>query len=499
MKTSLTTEEMTASTHTEVEDFIFEKGWAVLQSLYQSHLSLRGQAEPVEAPRGSDGTARGYRRSDTSWPMTSLFGEVTVPRSQYERRGLTSLHPVDAALNLPSDRYSLPVRKRVALAGAVSSFEATVQTLATTTGAKVPKRQVEELVRRSAVDFEAYYAGTESTADPETTGGVLVLTTDGKGVVMRTEALREATQKAALASKPKLSTRLSKGEKRNRKRMATVAAVYTVEPHVRTAAEVVAGLHSVGPARSEGERTKRPRPEDKRVWASVERSAETVIAEAFAEADGRDPRRQKRWVVVVDGAEHQLALIKAAAARHGADVTIVLDFIHVLEYLWKASHVFHKDGTPQAEKWVMERLLRVLAGHATQVATGIRRSATKRGLEADDRKRADKCADYLGKYADYLRYDRYLARGLPIASGVIEGACRHLIADRLDITGARWSVAGAEAVLKLRALRSSDDFEDYWSFHEEQELARNHRAKYAGGKLPDLVHPTAARHLRVIK
>ena len=499
LKERLYCSDTSSMTHSEMETLIERDGREVLRALYQSHLDLRGMAEPLESPRGSDDVRRTHRRKNTSRPLTSLLGSVRVPRTRYEQRDVAGLHPVDAELNLPVDKYSLPVRKRVASLAAQSSFDATVEALATTTGALVPKRQAEQLVQRAALDFEAYYADTELNAEPSTTGNVLALTFDGKGVVMRTEDLREATRKAGKKAKPKLSTRLSKGEKRNRKRMATVAAVYAVTRYVPTATEIIAGLRSVRPVESPAARSGRPRPEHKRVWASLDRPAEAVIDEAFAEAVGRDPERRKAWVVVVDGAAHQLALVKAAAARYRVEVVIVLDFIHVLEYLWKASHVFNKEGSPAAEKWVLERLARVLAGEATQVAAGIRRSATKRGLKARKRKRADKCADYLSKYAAHLRYDQYLAAGLPIASGVIEGACRHLIGDRLDITGARWSLAGAEAVLKLRALRSSGDFEEYWNFHEERELARNHRSQYAGGKLPDLVHRGAARHLRVIR
>jgi hypothetical protein len=112
----------------------------------------------------------------------------------------------------------------------------------------------------------------------------------------------------------------------------------------------------------------------------------------------------------------------------------------------------------------------------------------------------DTCADYLLKYKRYLAYDRYLAAGFPITSGVIEGACRHLVKDRLDITGARWSLAGAEAVLRLRALRSSHDFDEYWRFHEECERTRNHRVKYAGGHLPPLQQPGHRRpHMRLVE
>ena len=114
----------------------------------------------------------------------------------------------------------------------------------------------------------------------------------------------------------------------------------------------------------------------------------------------------------------------------------------------------------------------------------MRRSATKRALTPERRRPIDRCADYLLKYAEYLRYDEYLAAGFPISTGVIEGACRYLVKDRMDITGARWSLDGAEAILRLRALKASDDFDTYWTFHEQQELRRNHLERYAGKAIP---------------
>jgi hypothetical protein len=143
------------------------------------------------------------------------------------------------------------------------------------------------------------------------------------------------------------------------------------------------------------------------------------------------------------------------------DITLVVDFIHVLEYLWDAAWCFFDEGDKEAERWVTERAFAILQGHSSDVGAGIRRSATLRELPPDKRVGADSCADYLIAKRTMLRYDRYLRQGLPIATGVIEGAGRHLIVDRLDITGARWSVRGAEAILSLRSLRSSWDFDDY--------------------------------------
>jgi len=267
-------------------------------------------------------------------------------RTQYERPGVPSLHPVDSDLNLPAEKYSLPVRRRVAVTAARTSFDATVEILESTTGARVPKRQAEQLAQRSTQDFEAYYSQTELVVPPEQTAELLVVSTDGKGVVMRLEGLRPATRKAAESTPRKLETRLTSGEKPNRKRMAMVAAVFTIKPWVRTADDVIAGLRRIQLAHQDP-LPPRPRPEHKRVWASVERSAEQVIAEAFDEAMSRDPRREKTWVVVVDGLKSQLDRIKRVARRHGAKPIIILDFIHALEYLWKASAVFEHPGPPR--------------------------------------------------------------------------------------------------------------------------------------------------------
>ena len=297
---------------------------------------------------------------------------------------------------------------------------------------------------------------------------------------MRRQDLREATKKAAEQGRHKLGKRLSRGEKRNRKRMATVAAVYAIAPFVRTPEQIAGALAPVHAA----ERTQRPRPEHKRVWASLEKSPEQVIEEQFQEAERRDPEHKQQWVAVVDGTEEQLRLLHRLARRHGVALTIVLDIIHVVEYLWKAAYVFHAQATPEAEQWVSERLLQILNGRAGYVAGGIARSATRRRIRRTKRTAADDCVRYLLRHKAYLHYDQYLAAGFPIASGVIEGACRHLVRDRMDVTGARWSLKGAEAVLRLRALRSSGDFDEYWRFHEARELKRNHLARYADGRLP---------------
>jgi hypothetical protein len=483
-------------THSELERELEEKGRELLRSLLQAHLELRSPGEASAPVRDADGEERTAQRLHER-DLATVFGKVEVSRLGYGAEGAASLHPLDAELNLPPERYSHELRRRAAEQVAKGSYDEAVATLAAATGTAVPKRQVEELVRRAAEDFDAFYV--QQSAAPEGTGSLLVLSFDGKGVVMRREDLRPATQKAAAQRRQKLAKRLSKGEKRNAKRMATVAAVYTVAPFVRTPAEVAGTLAPIHSAPRP-----RPRPEAKRVWASLQKDPATVIEEAFKEAEKRDPERRKKWVALVDGDPNQLRLLRQSQRRHKVQLTIVLDLIHVVEYLWKAAFVFCPEGSRDLEDWVSRRLLNILQGYASSVAAGIRRSATLRNLAPDQREPADACADYLLHHSSYLRYHEYLAAGLPIATGVIEGACRHLVKDRMDLTGARWSLAGAEAVLRLRALRASGDFAEYWRFHEAQDYQRNHAALYAQRTVPLTRKPSPRRahkgraHLRIV-
>ena len=490
----LKSEEACSLSHSDLERELEKRGRELMRKLYQAHLDVRGPGKAADPVKGSDGVERKEERLHERG-LETVFGEVTVQRTGYGAEGVDSLHPLDADLNLPQEQYSHEVRRRVAEQAANVSFDKVVNTLSKATGAKVGKRQVEELAVRAAQDFDAFYEANGACYRPEAMSSILVVTVDGKGVVMRPSALREYTRKKAAEKKHKLQTRLSPGEKRNAKRMATVAAVYTIAPHVRTPEDVVRTLAP----HNEREPPDRPRPEYKRVWASVEKSPEEVIKQAIREARYRDPEGLKTMVVLVDGLPHQLHVLRKLFRRYGIRPLIVLDFIHVAQYIWKAGIAFWGEGNPKLDLWVSKHLLTVLRGRSGQVAGGIRRSATLRGLEGKKRETVDDCADYLLNKAPYLHYDWYLSKGLPIATGVIEGACRYLIKDRMDITGARWGLVGAEAVLRLRALQTNGDFDAYWRFHEQQEFSRNHAARYTDGKVVPIRIPDTRPKLKRVK
>lgn len=468
--------------HSELERELEGMGRDLLRKLLQAHLDLRQPGQAVEAVRDAEGTPLDptaiHERS-----VESIFGTVELARTGYRAEGAASLHPLDGALNLPPEKYSLEVRRRAAMEAAKGSFDEGVKALEMYTGARVPKRQFEELVKRAAQDFEAFYAQRQTDAGAgRQMGSILVLTVDGKGVTMLPEDLRERTQRAAAARAKTFTARLGSGRRLHAKRMASVAAIYTVEPFVRTPEQILPASprQETGPAR--------PRPEHKRVWASLARSPEEVIGEMFDEAARRDPQRQKLWVALVDGNLPQIHHLEQLADKRGVPLIIVVDFIHVAQYVWKAAGALFPNQQWEQDRWTRERLLEILRGKASRVAAGMRRSATLRRMGVE-RKPVDECADYLLHYSPYLQYDKALAEGVPIATGVIEGACRHLIEDRMNLTGARWSLTGAEAVLRLRALRSSDDFDAYWKFHEQQEYQRHHASRYADHCVPETVPP----------
>jgi len=195
--------------------------------------------------------------------------------------------------------------------------------------------------------------------------------------------------------------------------------------------------------------------------------------------------------------------VKAEAKRAGVKVTLILDIVHVLEYLWLAGRALFGGSTLEAETWVGQRLLALLTGRSGgDVADTIRWWAKNRKaqLDASGLKALNTACRYLANKTRtrLMRYGNALIDGLPIATGVIEGACRYLVKDRMDRTGACWSLQGAESVLRLRALRASGDFDDYWLFHLVQEKARTHAARYAHGNIPDPL-PAPKRHLHSVK
>lgn len=481
-------EEAAGLQHAELGEQLEIRGRDLLRQMFRDRLDLSAAREERRHDvAGADGVVRTRAERGRTRPLMTKFGQVTVSRIAYRAPGRPNVHLADAVLNLPEEKYSHGLRKLAAVESSRGSMEDASAAIARATGAEIGKRQVEELARRAAADVEDFYAWREPEQPPEQ-DCPLVLTFDGKGIVMRPEALRPATAKAAESAENKLVTRLSPGEKHGRKRMAEVAGVYDAVPVPRSPEEVIRTPAQKRKEKKEKERQaaagkKRDKPREPQArgkWlaASVTDDIPAVVSRAFSEAERRDPAHQREWAVLIDGNNTQIEAVTAEAEKRGVTVTIVIDFIHVAEYAWKAAWSFFDKGEPAAEEWVAVQLRKILHGKSAQVTAGIRRRATTYGYAGAERQGAGECARYLDNKKEYLDYAAALAKGWPIATGIVEGACRYLIKDRMDITGARWSLEGAEAILKLRALIASGDFEAYWRFHLRREHERIHHAEY---------------------
>jgi len=472
-----------------MEGLVIEEGRKLLRGVIQ--LALDAQAErEVRVPQvtGQDGVTRRRAERDHGRPVVTRLGEVRVRRIAYRSgvKGAGSLFPRDAVLNLPPCGYSWALQRLAEMFCRSGSYEQGHEFVLAATGVSVGKRQLEQITIAAAADAERFYQDQEQGRergqgqgqDRERGQGQalppLVISADGKGVAMRPEARR----RRAKAPEQKVRTfdkRAGTGEKKGCKRMAETGAVFDVVPQPRTPEQVMGPDPDPGPGQK-----KPPRAQNRWYACDITAGRDVTVGKVFDQADRRDPGRRRTWIALVDGDNYQLGLFQAAAAARGITLVIVIDFIHVLEYLWKVTWCFHAPRDPAMEDWVIAQALDILHGRTGEVIARIARLAEDYPPEpgSEHAKNIAKTLHYLAAKQPYLDYPRALAAGWPIATGVIEGACRHLVQDRMGITGARWGLDGAQAMLWLRAIAASGDTGAYWDWHITQEHQRNHLSRY---------------------
>ncbi len=472
-----------AVTLEEMELVVLEQGRELLRGLLQLALDGQGAGEVrVAQVSGADGVARRRAEQGHARTVVTRLGKVRVRRIAYRAgvKGVRSLFPRDAVLNLPPRAYSWPLQQLAVLFTRAGSYEQAQQLVLAATGVRIGKRQLQQITAAAAADAERFCQDRPAGQDlPAGTGDdqgclpPLVISADGKGVAMRPEARRRCG-KAPGRRVRKFRKRRGTGEK-GHKRIAETCCVFDVQV-------------PDGPARTP-ERIMRPDPGSPRTapravnrWYATDITAgrDVTIGRAFGEAARRDPGCRRTWIALVDGDNYQIEAIRARAADRGITVTILIDLIHVLEYLWKAAWCFHAPRDPAMEDWVITQALDILHGRTSDVITRIGQLAREHPPRprSEHAKIIRTTLHYLDAKQPYLDYPTALANGWPIATGVIEGACRHLVHDRMGITGARWGLRGAQAMLWLRAIAASGDHDTYWAWHITQERQRNHLSRY---------------------
>ena len=436
------------------------RGRELLRLLLQAHVESRGDGDVgvairVREPHNPNVQLIYTHKREHIRHLITIFGEIHVKRIGYGMEGgRRSIHPLDERLQLPRRKYSYEIQRLVVKKAVQGPFDEAVDGVCDATGAIIPKRSAEKILIDASADFISFYERRQGSVGEEG-GSILVGSIDCKGIPM---------VKSELAKK---KVRRGKGKKAQKKKMATVAAVFTQKPYIRTPEEVVRSLFPTDEVQSKS-RQKSSGPQRKRVWASLQASKDWFISDVKEEMDRRDSRGRKSRVVVTDG---ERALQRRACLMI-KDAVLVLDLLHVLEKLWAAAHALYKEGTDKSVEFVRLRALRILRGEVSQVVKGLRQIATKRKLKGKKEEALLGAAGYFYRNRSRMRYNEYLAQGLPIASGSVEGACKNLIKDRMERSGMKWSSDGAEAMVKMRAVYLSKDFDEYWDWHIAQDQER---------------------------
>lgn len=430
-------------------------------SLLTAFIAAAGDGDRGETTTAPDGSLQRRLAEQHSRPYRSIFGTLSITRYVYGTREGQRIAcvPLDAHLGLPEGEFSYVLEDWLQRFAVKESFAEAAQSLEELLGVKPSVRSIEDM-NRTMADVAANFSDQRPTPPATEEGELVVLTADGKGVVMRRPAV------AAPRQAPKADAKAKTGKKQ----MACVGAFYTIDRFVRTADQVIDELQRKLRAKD------RPRPCHKHVWAEMTCVVEgetyngrvTLFDHLVQEWARRDPGQRKTAICLFDG---ERALWDAWDLFFEHTIGI-LDIFHVLEYLWDAAHCFHPENSRAAADFATDRLRMMLEGKVGYVIGGLRQMQTKHGLPAAKRKKLATVIGYFENNRTHMRYDEYLAAGYPIGSGVAEGACRHLVKDRLEQTGMRWVRDGAQAMLYLRATYLNGDWEEFITYRIRTEQRR---------------------------
>jgi hypothetical protein len=412
--------------------------------------------------------------------LRTVFGEHTVNAYVYSPgpKQKIALRPIDARLNLPAGKYSYLLEEFTQYFCVEQAFGQAADAFQTVLGQQL---SVDTLERTNGRVGEQAHDYLDALPKPpvQEEGQVLVATADGKGVPLIRDHVPAPPVHGPKPARP------------GNRRMATLACVYSVDAYVRRAEDVVAALFR---DEREQDAPARPQPCHKRMTACFstleDAGSENELLirgdiQAWTWAAEQVHQRRTDGQVLVRLCDGQESLWRVADICLGLDakdrrqkrlenVVDILDVIHVSGYVWLAGRALHGNSESSVESFVRDRLLRILQGQAVGVIRGIRRMATKRELGGHQLQDVEKACHYLENNLERMRYDEYLAAGYPIASGVIEGACRHLVKDRMERTGMRWRESNAGSMLFVRALEVTGLWEPFQKHRQDAERKRLH-------------------------
>jgi hypothetical protein len=448
----------------EAEKGIFKRLLPIGLAAMKLYFAEQGTGDVGPAITRADGVLLPREQKLRGRDYFSLFGKFAVARTCYRAPGAPGIFPLDAQVNLPARCYSYFLQEWMTLFEVEHPFKESAGFFAQLFDLEVAESVLMEVAKEAPQDYEGFYA-QRPVPRADTEGELLVVSFDGKGVPMIKE---EAS---------KLKAKLGTGEKRQKKKEALVGVSYTVDPKPRSPEALAELLVEPEAARARRQREHvtddAPRAQQVRRVASLVRTKQAVMELIKADAERRDPQHRKPLVVLLDGA---LGLWNLATKlfKKWKRVTFVLDIMHVVGYLWSAANALFGEQSKAGKHWVQQKLTEILRGRVGYVIGSLRQILTKRQLRKSAREALAKVITFFHNHRRWMRYDAYLAAGLPVGTGVVESACGSVVKHRMEGEGKRWSLQGAEAILTLRSLKKShdNDLRDYWRFRARQVRVR---------------------------
>ena len=464
----------------EVEKTVFGKLQQLGQSMLQLFINESGTGyEAGNPPLCAEGQAMKYKGIVES-PYYSIFGELRIRRAGYASSKGGYLYPLDAKLNLPTSKYSYLLQKWIEAWVTESDFRTAVERFNEIFDFSFSPQMPQRLAGTISEQVDPFYDQIEAPPE-ETEGSHLVISADSKGVRLlrseRSNSQQELTK-----------TRLGKGKKRVIKKDAVVTADFSFNPHPRTPEEILKALLNQYSAKERQEAQfqlqkrqqrglEKPRaPLNKHVRASLDGKA-VAFSYLCKRLHKRDPSGEKKLIALLDGdpyLEDMLSTQLKAHNCHDRLDALILDIIHVSEYIWDVATALHGEKNPQRLSWVEDKLLAILNSKVARVSGGLKQTLTKSKLTKAQKNSLMKAITYFDNHRHMMDYATYLQKGYPIATGLIEGTCGSLVKDRMEQSGMRWSLSGAKAVLHLRAVMKNDDWHNFWEFYIDSERDRLH-------------------------
>jgi hypothetical protein len=454
-------------------------------------LFLDAQGDGDLGPSVATEDGRTLYRSDSveNRPLRTIFGEHTFKSYVYSSgsKRTIELRPIDARINLPEGKASYLLQEFSQLFCVEKAFAVGARQFQAVFRQQLSVAVLED-INRAMGEQAACFLDDLSPPPMDKEGALLVATADGEGVPL---VQAEAQKVPAFDQK----------ERPGNRRMATLGCVYTVNRHVRTPEQIVAALFRDDTVAQPAARPEAQHKRYRAYFAEAGQQGADAVPGAYrtwtwlAEEVTARSQPDQPLVRVMDGQPSlweasDACLEELVAKREAAGTKLVvvdvLDIMHVSSYLWKAAKAFHAPKEHQ-EAFVADRLLRILHGEVSGVVTGLRRMASQRELKGPALKEVTTTCNYFENNAHRMRYDEYLKAGYPIASGVIEGACRHVIKDRMEHGGMRWTVEGAQGMLNVRSVCASSEWDNFssWRQAEQAKCVHPYRAaveQYQGFK-----------------